>query len=125
MLNVAESTASYRATLDVEHRVQVGLIDALCDAVESGKPEDAVTLILEQLVDYSKAHFMSEELLMRLDSYSGFDEHVSDHAHMIEALEALSGSQMQLIPGQARALLSFLIRHIETRDASYASSPRV
>ena len=119
---------SLNPAMDGEHRVQVGLINALCNAVESGSTADEVANILEQLVDYCKVHFMSEELLMRLDSYDGFEEHVEDHAQMIEALEAIATNQSagkaQLIPGQARSLLGFLLRHIETRDASYAASEK-
>lgn len=120
---------SLNPAMDGEHRVQVGLINALTEAVESGKTTAEVGQILEQLVDYCKVHFMSEELLMRLDSYAGFEEHVEDHAQMIEALEAITANHAAgntpLIPGQANKLLSFLLRHIDTRDASYAASPKV
>ena len=29
----------------------------------------------------------------------------------------------ELIPGQARKVLAFLVRHIETRDARYVNAP--
>ena len=125
---VSSLVPNLNPAMDGEHRVQVGLINALCDAVESEKSANEVGRILEQLVDYCKVHFMSEELLMRLDSYDGFEEHVEDHAQMIEALEAIAKNQgagnAKLIPGQARSLLGFLLRHIETRDASYAANPK-
>jgi hemerythrin-like metal-binding protein len=117
------------ATLDGEHRVQVDLINALCDAVEFGPEPADVGRILAQLTEFSRAHFASEELLMRMDSYDGFDEHVEDHAHMLEVLQQMQDKhdrgQPALIPGQARQMLSFLERHIETKDARYASWPRV
>jgi hemerythrin len=115
--------------MDGEHRVQLCLINALCDAVESGADGQEISRILERLVDYSKAHFMSEELLMRLDSYEGFDEHVEDHGEMLDALAAMVGNHQagksEMLPGQARTMLAFLVRHIQTRDARYASAPRV
>ncbi len=115
--------------MDGEHRVQLGLIEALCDAVEAHAGSEEIGRILETLVEYSKAHFLSEELLMRLDSYEGFDEHVEDHADMLDTLAAMldtyRADEKELIPGQARKLLAFLIRHIETRDACYVSAPRV
>jgi hemerythrin len=114
--------------MDGEHRVQIGLINAVCDAVESGTDAEQVGRILERLVDYSKAHFMSEELLMRLDSYEGFDEHVEDHGEMLAALAEMADNHQagrnEMIPGQARTLLAFLVRHIETRDTRYANAPR-
>jgi hemerythrin len=36
--------------------------------------------ILDHLIAYSEAHFMSEELLMRLKSYDDYEDHVEDHA---------------------------------------------
>ena len=113
--------------MDAEHRVQLALIPALCDAVEEGAESGAIGRILDQLVDYSKAHFLSEELLMRLDSYDGFDEHVEDHADMLDSLAAMVDTyrigKSELIPGQARKVLAFLVRHVETRDARYVNAP--
>ena len=55
--------------IDGEHRVQLGLLSAVRNAVAEGRGETEVNEILEQLVDYTKVHFMSEELLMRLHAY--------------------------------------------------------
>ncbi|MBK7676236.1 hemerythrin family protein [Accumulibacter sp.] len=126
MLPFAPPTPSANPDLDGEHRVQVALINALCAAVEDRATSEEIGSILERLVDYSKAHFLSEELLMRLDSYDGFDEHVEDHADMLDSLAAMVDThrvgRTELIPGQARRMLAFLVRHIETRDASYANA---
>lgn len=120
--------AGLNPTMDGEHRVQLGLINALCESVETTADAGEIARILENLVAYSKAHFMSEELLMRLDSYDGFDEHVADHAGMLDSLAAMvenfQAGKTELLPGQARTMLNFLVRHIETRDACYASAPR-
>ncbi len=112
-------------TMDDEHRVQVGLINALCRAVEENQPTGEVGLILERLVDYSEAHFSSEELLMRLDSYDGYEQHVEDHERMIDALQQMQRSHKEgassLIPSQAQSSLAFLLNHIETKDRRYAN----
>ena len=127
MLPFAPPTPSANPDLDGEHRVQVALINALCAVVEDRATGEEIGRILERLVDYSKAHFLSEELLMRLDSYDGFDQHVEDHADMLDALAAMVDThrvgRTELIPGQARSMLAFLVRHIETRDAAYANAP--
>jgi hemerythrin-like metal-binding protein len=129
MSQFATASSDLHPSMDAEHRVQLALIQALCDAVEVRAEGDAIGRILDQLVDYSKAHFLSEELLMRLDSYDGFDEHVEDHAEMLDSLAAMVDTyrigRTELIPGQARKVLAFLVRHIETRDARYASAPRL
>jgi hemerythrin len=73
--------------LDGEHRVQVGLLSALRDAVTEGRAETEVNEILERLVDYTKVHFMSEELLMRLYQYPHYEAHVAEHDRMAEQIE--------------------------------------
>lgn len=129
MSQVDEHRPGLNPVMEREHRVQLGLINALCDAVEARTDSDEIGRLLESLVEYSKAHFLSEELLMRLDSYDGFDEHVEDHADMLDTLAAMADTyrvdERELIPGQARKLLAFLVRHIETRDAHYLSAARI
>jgi hemerythrin len=116
-------------TIDGEHRIQVGLINALCDAVDSSKPAAEIAGILEQLVDYSEAHFMSEELLMRLDSYDEFQNHEEEHLKMMVTLQEMVNNQregkLHLLPGQARSALTFLLNHIDTADRRYATQHSV
>ncbi len=110
-------------TMDGEHRIQVDLINALCTATEAGAAEAEIGRILEQLVAYSEAHFMSEELLMRLDSYDDFEEHVEEHSRMMDLLQEMltkhRAGKSALLPSLARPALDFLLQHIETRDLRY------
>ena len=73
--------------MDGEHRVQVGLLSALRHAVTEGRAETEVNEILEQLIDYTKVHFTSEELLMRLYEYPHYEAHVAEHDRMVEQIE--------------------------------------
>lgn len=113
---------SHAAAIDREHAIQTGLIDALCQAAEQGETARAGE-ILAQLVAYSSAHFLSEELLMRLASYADYEDHVADHIRMMDELNgllALRGPEASRdIPDKARAVREFLVRHIETRDARF------
>lgn len=112
-------------TMNNEHQVQIGLINALCNAAEKGRPEAEIGDILDQIIDFSKAHFMSEELLMRLDSYDEFHQHAEEHQRMIASLDTMrerqKSGQSRLLPELAREALSFLLKHIETQDRRYVS----
>lgn len=125
MSRFAENKTSLNPMMDAEHRVQIGLLDALCEAIDDGRDVTVVGEILVQFVDYTKEHFRSEEMLMRLDGYDGLDPHVEDHGEMLKVLHTMmleyQAGNTKLLPGRAKALLSFLLRHIETRDARYAS----
>ena len=95
-------------TVDTEHQVQIRLLTELRRAVASG--EDA-TELRERLADYCRAHFLSEELLMRLHAYPDYEDHVADHEQMLDAIGDLDE------PTTIEALSAFLLRHIGERDA--------
>jgi hemerythrin len=100
-----------------EHQVQIRLMRALSGAVANGESIDEM---LAHLSDYSRAHFLSEELLMRLYDYPDYDTHVHDHERMIEwidALEARKGDK----PAMAHAveeLSAIFMRHIASCDST-------
>lgn len=115
-------TASAGA-INSEHQVQVGLLRALCDAIRTGADAKRTREIFDQVVDHSAAHFMSEQLLMRLCSYPDYDDHVLDHDHMMEVLcgaaARLARGDEGLALNEAHDMLVFLSRHIATRDQRF------
>ncbi|HEY5762557.1 MAG TPA: hypothetical protein VIS73_05075, partial [Rhodocyclaceae bacterium] len=67
--NPAATDAKY---IEREHQVQLRLIQT----VEAGLAENRdVAESIEALADYSRAHFLSEELLMRQYAYGDYDDH--------------------------------------------------
>lgn len=101
-----------RGEMDAEHQVQVSLLYALRQAVSAGQADNAQEL-LERLTAYSKMHFASEQLLMRLYQYDGYAGHVAEHEQMIEALEGLSAA-----PGERAGEAAAVGRWIDALDAS-------
>lgn len=124
MNSPAKPDAETADASETEHQLQVGLALALCDAVRAGADSARAQQILEQLAGYSEAHFMSEQLLMRLAGYPEYDEHVVDHDHMMEVLQGIATSIAEgggaLTAGEAEDMLYFLSRHIATRDRRFA-----
>lgn len=110
--------------IDAEHHIQLGLTQALCDAVSSATDPALVAEILGQLVAYSDMHFMSEQLLMRLSGYPDYDSHALDHDGLMERLESIkqqygsTGEQTFMLP-EAKAILAFLADHISTQDRHF------
>ena len=114
------ATSSDTENIDNEHRIQLGMINALCEAVKAGEPADKIHEILDQLTAYSELHFTSEELLMRLYSYPSYDDHVLDHEAMTEWLQQItqrfSEGQNSLALQTANEMREFLLAHINSRD---------
>ena len=78
--------------IDGEHRVQLGLLAALREALTRGLDWAESDELLDRLADFTKVHFMSEELLMRLYQYPDYQAHVAEHEGMVEHIETLRAS---------------------------------
>ena len=112
----------YSNNTDAEHHVQLGLAQTLCEAAGTGVDAALAREILDQLVAYSDAHFLSEQLLMRLCSYPGYDDHMLDHDRLMMKLEAAKqydGGEQAITPPEAEAILAILAQHISTQDRSF------
>jgi hemerythrin len=101
--------------IDREHQVQIRLLQLLTKTIDSGGD---TAEMLDQLAEYSRAHFLSEELLMRLYAYPDYDDHVLDHARMnewLDEMEARKGERGAMLHA-AQELTAIFLRHIGSRD---------
>jgi hemerythrin len=81
------------ASLEGEHHLQLELLTALRTAIMGGADRSLQSEILDRFVDYTKVHFASEQLLMRLYDYGHYQAHLQEHE---AALERLSGLDREL-----------------------------
>lgn len=112
----------YANNTDVEHHVQLGLAQTLCEAASTGVDAALARDILDQLVAYSDVHFLSEQLLMRLCGYPDYDDHVLDHDRLMMKLEAAKqhdGQERAPTSPEAEAILTLLAQHISTQDRHF------
>jgi hemerythrin len=96
-----DMVSGYRG-LDGEHHMQLNLLNAFRHAFAEGQGPAAVDEILDRLIDYTKIHFSSEQLLMRLYQYPRYQEHVDDHERTVDRIEGLR--RTHLAAGMAPAL---------------------
>ena len=109
--------------IDAEHRLQISLVKALEDALAKGGAEAGA--ILQQLLDYTNAHFVAEELLMRLHAYPGYENHVLEHGRLLEQLDRVRSHCGEGRHAATRELAAgvrhWLVEHVQTLDAAFAS----
>ncbi len=122
---VQDDNAMRKATMEAEHHVQFELIQALQDAVKHRREGAMVEAVLVRLIDYSEAHFLSEELLMRLASYDDYEAHAEQHRQLLESLrkaqeQFCATGQHALLDNIPASTLDFMHRHIATNDARFA-----
>lgn len=114
------SPTAASASIDREHEIQTTLLRAVEEAISSSKDKQIVVRILGQLSDYNRAHFSSEEFLMRLYEYPDVEIHAIDHVRMIEDLAEIEScyhqDEHELAAQKAVQLQDFLLQHIASRD---------
>jgi hemerythrin len=109
--------------VDAEHRLQISLVKSLEDALAKGG--GGAGAILQQLLDYTNAHFVAEELLMRLHSYPGYENHVLEHGRLLEQLDRVRRNFGEAGHAATRELAAgvrhWLVEHVQTLDAAFAA----
>jgi hemerythrin-like metal-binding protein len=113
------------AALDHDHHTQIALVAAFADAVEQGRPALARRLG-EQLGDYSRAHFRSEELLMSAAGYADAASHAKDHDMLLARIAEVNAAQAEgnsdLAVSLALDFRTELAKHIASADQRVAAA---
>jgi hemerythrin len=112
-------------SFDAEHALQIDLVEAFGRAVAEGKSREAAHEILEKLLDYTRVHFLAEELMMRMEGYPGFEAHLGEHGELLAELQRLKGlyerSDQPLTYNAVDGLRSWLAGHVRTQDRALAT----
>jgi hemerythrin len=111
------------ATIDAEHDLQMQLLDSLSQSVAKGGEFSPTHHILEQFIEFSDMHFLSEQLIMRLHSYPAYEAHLEEHTRLMKKVREIRDnivrgenvSSLQLI----LELREWLLNHIATEDAAF------
>jgi len=113
--------------MDEEHALQLRLLRELMQNLESGDRPASLELF-ERLDQFTNAHFLAEELLMRLHAYPQFEAHAAEHAQFVEELKALhaglAGGEAGDIREEADAFARRLLAHIATADHALGAFQR-
>ena len=110
--------------MERDHSRQLMLFNDLKAAIRGGAPESLVYGILEQLVEHTNLHFLSEQLAMKLYAYEAFESHLLEHQRLLAEVKnlksALSAGTPSEKQGLIEALRGWMIAHIETTDRALA-----
>ena len=113
--------------LDHDHHTQLQLVTAFTDAVEQGRPALARKLG-EELGEYSRAHFRSEELLMSTRGYGEAASHAAEHDTLLARIKELNAAQAEgnheLAVSLALDFRTDLSKHIAGADSKVAASSK-
>ena len=112
------------ATMDREHAGQISLFNDLKAAVRGGAEDSLVYALLNDLVEHTSLHFLSEQLAMKLHAYEAYEAHLLEHERLtlevqnlkLSLANATSTDKQRLI----EALRNWLVVHIQTADKALA-----
>jgi hemerythrin len=111
--------------IDEQHRVLVGLVNRMHQAIHERHGSDVVKGILAELVDYTRIHFAVEESLMRILDYPGYEKHKLVHEelynHVIQLQTKVESGKTAIGFELMHFLKNWLTKHIMEEDREYSS----
>jgi hemerythrin-like metal-binding protein len=109
--------------MDDQHGILMDSINELRLALVRGMGREQVGALLEQVVEFTRMHFWSEEQLMEQSGFPGLEEHRAAHRDL---LDQIRNGARRLEHGEGvrmRPLLCGLrdgyLKHIECLDSQY------
>ena len=113
--------------MDEEHALQLSLLRELVENLDSGDAPAALE-VFERLEAFTRAHFLAEELLMRLHAYPASEAHAADHAAFVRELQGVRARLADGLDEAARedaaAFARRLLAHIASADHAFADFQR-
>ena len=113
-----------KSTVKNEHELQFKLLRAIESGLAQQAAKKDLVVLVEQLSEYTKVHFLSEQLLMRMYGYPAYQEHQQHHDELITQITALgkkfssgNGDETSTLVASLR---DWLTGHIEQDDATFA-----
>lgn len=110
-------------TIDTEHDLQMQLLDSLTRTLEQGADFASIKHVLEQFIEFSDMHFLSEQLVMRLHSYPAYEPHLEQHTRLMKKVREIRENVLRGEKAPAVQLIhelrDWLLTHIATEDAAF------
>ena len=109
--------------VDDQHRQLVAHLNNLYEAMQAGKGKDALNTVMNGLVQYTTEHFATEESLMKLYDFPGYDEHKEKHeklaSHVVKLKQKFDTGEISSPLQITNFLKDWLARHIMGTDKAY------
>ena len=109
--------------MDDQHGILMDTMNELRQAVVRGRGREEICTLLDQLIEFTRMHFWSEEQLMEQSGFPGLADHRAQHhsmlAKMLQAAHRIQYGEAVPLRPLLCALRSGYIEHIEGLDRQY------
>jgi hemerythrin-like metal-binding protein len=113
-------------SIDEQHKQLVDLINDLHKTLVNGESNYYMSFVLNELVDYTHYHFVTEEKLMAIVGYDDIENHKRGHKKLIWQIvdfqEKIKNGRTSLSMEIMDFLKDWLLKHINGTDKKYAST---
>jgi hemerythrin len=110
-------------SIDSEHDLQMQMLDSLSESLERSGDFSPTKYILEQFIEFSDMHFLSEQLVMRLHGYPDYEPHLEQHTLLMKKVREIRD---RIIRGDKKdslkmvqELRDWLLNHIASYDVAF------
>ncbi|MGA7721868.1 MAG: bacteriohemerythrin [Ignavibacteriaceae bacterium] len=112
-------------SIDQQHKIWIGLINKLHDAMRKGEGKKILSDIFEEIVAYTKTHLKNEEALFDKYNYPDTAAHKIVHdkltKQVIEQQQDIKNGKALITMEVMSFLKNWLIDHIQNTDKKYSA----
>jgi hemerythrin-like metal-binding protein len=123
LFNWTEKMSVGIGKIDKEHIQLFDIMNKIHEGMMAGKGQDALSTVINSLLDYTKFHFGNEEALLRQHGFPGLTEHIKLHEGFKTKVADLNNKLKNGSPALAIPTLDFLqewlVKHIQGVDFQY------
>ena len=108
--------------IDDQHRVLVEILDELYNAMLKAKGNEVIETTLEKVIQYTKTHFSTEELLFKKYGYPEEKAHKEEHDAMLKKVAAFQRDFKNgkfICVDLMHFLKKWFVEHLQTTDYRY------
>jgi hemerythrin-like metal-binding protein len=109
--------------IDKQHKELFRLINDFYNAIVEKKGKEATQRAIEDMEDYIKTHFTSEEIMMKNAGYDDLEQHLKEHKFYVEKVrdlrERFNEGRMILSLEVTNFIKDWITNHIKITDQKY------
>ncbi|RMF56980.1 MAG: hemerythrin [Calditrichaeota bacterium] len=112
------------SSIDRQHQKLISLVNELHEAMKNGKSKEVLGYIIEELINYTKYHFQTEEELFHKYQYPQEAAHKAAHDSFVEKVlqfqEGFESGKVLLSMEILQFLKQWVSDHIQKVDKQYS-----
>jgi len=113
------------ANIDEQHKKFVDIINKLFDARREKTSPEVMGKLIDELTDYARVHFKTEELYFEMYDYPEAKEHKEEHDQLVSKVQEFKekfddGSDLFVAGNLATFLNTWLSDHLIKIDKKYS-----